>query len=173
MLNSQDFREVEKRKSEFAFDLSQQNKSVDKAALDDIPQNMNQSERVSSFIRLSKVDEAEDEISLGAKIIDIRKYKDERMRVGLSVFNEENEVKEPQFKSKLSQGNDDKFQFTKYDKEDTHRMARVKEELSGYYKLLKEESEFQSDDEKVKEEAQARFARSKLVLLQQGYPSGR
>ncbi len=90
---------------------------------------MNQSERVSSFIRLSKVDEAEDEISLGAKIIGIRKYKDERMRVGMSVFNEENEVKEPQFKSKLSQGNDDKFQFTKYDKEDTHRMARVKEEL--------------------------------------------
>ena len=44
-------------------------------------------------------------------------------------------------------------------------MARVKEELSGYYKLLKEESEFQSDDEKVKEEAQARFARSKLVAL--------
>ena len=61
--------------------------------MDDIPQNVNQSERVSSFIRLSKVDEAEDEISLGAKIIDIRKYKDERMRVGLSVFNEENEVK--------------------------------------------------------------------------------
>jgi hypothetical protein len=50
MLNNQNFQEVEERKSQFAFDLSQQKKTESIARVSEKPQNINQEERQSSIM---------------------------------------------------------------------------------------------------------------------------
>ena len=159
MLNNQNFQEVEERKSQFAFDLSQQKKTENIAKVSENPQNINQEERQSNIIRLCNLDEVQDDIILGNRIVDFKKYKSDRTKAGLEM------LKESGFKSKLSIGNDDKFEFKNYEKDDSSRMEAVKEALKSYYSLM-ERKEEENDDEEDGNDRQAVMARETTEQLQ-------
>ena len=67
----QDLKNLEERKSQLAFDVTQQKKNKNDNTINNNLQNVNTEERKSGIIRLKNFDEGEDNIALG-KIIKMK-----------------------------------------------------------------------------------------------------
>ena len=161
MLSKQNFEDLKEK--QIAVDLTQQKRTENAYQVNDnfqnATQNKTENESENGIIKFRNFDEVEEEINLGSKIVDFEKYKNDRMEQGPEL------PQEPVFKSKLSKGCDEKFEFKNCEKDDSSRMEAVKEALKSYYSLMEEE-EPEYKDEKERDIKQAVMAREKTERLQ-------
>ena len=170
MLNRTEIRNTE---SEAAFRLENQRRnSTGEGSYTNVVQNSDAEEIHSSrrdSLRLDHFEDGEENIELGnERIVNINEYR-ERLSESVKKQNEDgsegNRLLHPVYRSKLSAGNNDKFRFSDYEKNDTSRMEAVKTALESYYSLMREAMPDNADEEHKNVAEQERI-REKTIRLQ-------